>query len=348
MTKGKVLESGSSLGDRIKSIPETFKGWVSGLSDYISGNVREALVTGTALTCLAFGSGCGAMNTVRKDVGQYGDYARQQSSRDYRENFGQAGEELGGAGENLVNVFSAGQAFPHESGALRENDGRGFGKGFVHFMSRALGNLGEGGKDLIFGVYSIPDTIDDASGLKIMPPLSDNYRKTASGMRSMRYASGLVLNPLEAAFKDVPNAFSDGHADNVTGSAFNAFKKGVETGKYGIQGTGNLAIREPIRLFPGETPEGIEKALDWPLLVSSENVSNVLQLEGLGNMKDYQSYREAISEKGHFGTGLEFGESALIAYLLSRRGDSGGDGSAVKKSESGPGKTPSDPGNIFF
>jgi hypothetical protein len=107
----------------------------------------------------------------------------------------------------------------------------------------------------------------------------------------------------------------------------------------------------PFHLAAGKnSTEGVDRALDWVLLVPLELASNSAEMKGFANMQDYKT---AFREKGVIGSVLEFGGSTYIAYRVvdkvvdklkdnsHHNGSSGGNSGGDSGGSSG-GETPPD------
>jgi hypothetical protein len=85
----------------------------------------------------------------------------------------------------------------------------------------------------------------------------------------------------------------------------------IEILKHTGQAVTNLA-RVPVRLIAGDN-EKTDEALDWVLLVPLEFASNIFEMKGIVNMKDYET---AFADKGVIGSILEFAGSTFIVYRV--------------------------------
>jgi len=283
--------------------------------------IKKIAYTGLAGLTLALGaSGCA-------DLAKYRNYAREQGSREVVENVEQAGNHLVGVGKGLVNVATGAYGTDNYK-RLRENDG----KNPLYQAKEAGKSLGKTFEDVGLTLYSLGDVV--AFGL--LPNPNDDYSNTPTLGRPFRYLGRGVCN-LGESVENIANIPTLGLADNFTGTAYGTLKEGVEAVKNTGQVLTNAVIREPVRFVSRDTPE---KTLDWICLVPFEYLSNVVELEGFNNMRDFEDVRK---EKGDIFSFLEFLGSGWLTHeaLDNNKGHHGGVGG-------GPGSTPPDPQGPFF
>jgi hypothetical protein len=273
------------------------------------------------------------------DLDKYRAHAVREGARDSGESLARAGERAGLALEDGLNVFALGYA-SERGEPFRGNDGRGLLDDPGAVPARAGHTLASMGS----GVYSLADliTLDALSDIE-----ADVYWDNDPLVRPFIF-TGRTIGGVWKTTEEVGNALTWGYFDNVTGAAGMCIEDILEFLKHTAEAATNL-VRGPVYLVAGRN-EKTDKMLDWVLLVPPEFASNVVAMQGIANMEDYET---AFADKGVIGSVLELSGSAWLTYEAldelcdelddddshsSRRQSSGGEG------PSDPGTPPTEPG----
>jgi hypothetical protein len=126
--------------------------------------------------------------------------------------------------------------------------------------------------------------------------------------------TGRTIGGVWKTTEEMGNALTWGLFDNVTGCIGLVIEDIVELIKHAGQAVTNVA-RTPFHLVAGKKKnEGLDRTLDWILLVPLELASNAVEMKGFSNMEDYE---KAFAEKGVIGSVLEFAGSTYIVYRVA-------------------------------
>lgn len=271
------------------------------------------------------------------DLERYRTYAVSRGSRSTVESLKKALEGIGLALEDGANVLTLSYASDRGE-PFRANDG----KGFFQEPGNVPRQLGRTLVDFGDGVYSLVD-------LALLNALADKdkapYRDNHPVVRPLVY-TGKTITGLWRTTEEIGNALTWGYFDNLTGPMGMLFEDIIEVLKHSGQAVTNLA-RTPVHLLGGED-SGVDKALDWVLLVPLEMAGNIITMQGFANMDNYET---AFAEKGVIGSILEFGGSSYILYRAVKElhdeltSDNGTEPSPSESGNNGqlPTETPTDP-----
>lgn len=234
------------------------------------------------------------------DLDKYRAYAVAEGSRNTGESLKKAVERLGLTLEDGANILTLGYASKRGE-PFRHNDGKG--------LFQEPGNVPrQAGRTLVDfgdGLYSLIDLV-------LLDALADKnkdaYQDNNALLRPFVY-TGKTIGGLWRTGEELGNAITWGYFDNLTGSAGMCFEDIIETLKHTGQAVTNVA-RAPVHMLGGKD-SGLDKALDWVLLVPLEMASNIVEMKGISNMDDY---RTAFADKGVIGSILEFGGSTFVIY----------------------------------
>ena len=238
--------------------------------------------------------------TLGKDLDKYRAHAVKEGSRDSGESLKKALERAGVTIGDGVNVFVLGYGSDRGK-PFRGNDG----KGLLDEPGKVPERAGATAVSFADGLYSIADLIT----LDSLPdPLKDTYQENNPLVRPVIY-TGRTIGGVWKTTEEVGNALTWGYFDNVTGCVGIVIEDILELFKHVGQAATNL-VRVPVQLLAGKK-EGVERTMDWVLLVPLEFVSNSVEMKGISNM---EGYKNAFEDKGVIGSVLEFGGSTFLVY----------------------------------
>jgi hypothetical protein len=234
------------------------------------------------------------------DLDKYRAHAVKEGSRDAGESLKKALERAGVTIGDGVNLFILGYGSDRAK-PFRLNDG----KGLLDEPGKVPQRAGATAVSFADGMYSIADLIS----LDSLPdPLKDSYKDNNPLVRPLIY-TGRTIGGAWKTTEEVGNALTWGYFDNVTGCVGIVIEDILELFKHVGQAATNL-VRAPVQLVAGKK-EGVERAMDWVLLVPLEFATNSVQMKGISNMDDYKN---AFEDKGVIGSVLEFGGSTFLVY----------------------------------
>jgi hypothetical protein len=235
------------------------------------------------------------------DLDKYRAHAVKEGSRDSGESLKKALERAGMTIGDGVNVFILGYG-SDKAKPFRANDG----KGLLDEPGKVPQQAGKAVVSLADGVYSLADLIT----LDALPdPIKDVYKDNNPLVRPLIF-TGRTIGGVWKTTEEVGNAVTWGYFDNVTGCVGIVIEDILELFKHVGQAATNV-VRAPVQLLAGGKKEGVERAMDWVLLVPLEYVSNSVQMKGIANMEEYKT---AFEDKGVIGSVLEFGGSTFLVY----------------------------------
>jgi hypothetical protein len=305
------------------------------------GSVQKALLTGTSGLTLweepklvtegmpgtAYPPEPQGPWTLGGDLEKYRAYAAREGSRDSGESLKKALERAGMAVGSTANVFLLGYASDRAK-PFRENDGKGLFQEPGKVPARAGATIGSFG----YALYSLVDL----AALNALPkPEAAAYTDNHPLVRPVLF-TGRTIGGVWKTTEEIGNALTWGLFDNVTGTIGLVIEDLVELLKHAGQAVTNV-VRAPFHLMAGNKGhEGVDKALDWFLLVPLELASNAVAMKGIANMEDY---RTAFADKGVIGSVLEFGGSTYIVY---RAVDKAVDRHRKNRSNRNPDQTPTE------
>lgn len=236
------------------------------------------------------------------DLDKYRAHAVKEGARDAGESLKKALERAGMAVGDGVNVFILGYGSDRAK-PFRVNDG----KGLFDEPGKVPQRVGTTAVSFADGVYSLADLV----ALDSLPdPLKEVYKDNNPLVRPLIF-TGRTIGGVWKTTEEVGNAVTWGYFDNVTGCVGIVIEDIMELLKHVGQAATNL-VRVPVELVAGKK-EGVERAMDWILLVPLEFVTNSVQMKGIANMDDYTT---AFRDKGVIGSVLELGGSTFIVYRM--------------------------------
>jgi len=235
------------------------------------------------------------------DLDKYRAHAVKEGSRDSGESLKKALERAGMTIGDGVNVFILGYG-SDKAKPFRANDG----KGLLDDPGKVPQQAGKAVVSLADGMYSLADLITfDA----LPDPIKDVYKDNNPLVRPLIF-TGRAIGGVWKTTEEVGNAVTWGYFDNVTGCVGIVIEDILELFKHVGQAATNV-VRAPVQLLAGGKKEGVERAMDWVLLVPLEYVSNSVEMKGIANMEEYKT---AFEDKGVIGSVLEFGGSTFLVY----------------------------------
>jgi hypothetical protein len=236
------------------------------------------------------------------DLDKYRAHAVKEGARDAGESLKKALERAGMAVGDGVNVFILGYGSDRAK-PFRVNDG----KGLFDEPGKVPQRVGTTAVSFADGVYSLADLV----ALDSLPdPLKEVYKDNNPLVRPLIF-TGRTIGGVWKTTEEVGNAVTWGYFDNVTGCVGIVIEDIMELLKHVGQAATNL-VRVPVELVAGKK-EGVERTMDWILLVPLEFVTNSVQMKGIANMDDYTT---AFRDKGVIGSVLELGGSTFIVYRM--------------------------------
>lgn len=239
--------------------------------------------------------------SLGSDLDKYRAHAVKEGSRNSGESLKKALERAGMTIGDGVNVFILGYG-SEKAKSLRANDG----KGLLDEPGKVPQRAGKTIASFTDGVYSLADLITfDA----LPDPIKDVYKDNNPLVRPLIF-TGRTIGGVWKTTEEIGNALTWGYFDNVTGCVGIVIEDILELFKHVGQAATNV-VRAPVQLLAGGKKEGVERAMDWVLLVPLEFVSNSVEMKGIANMEEYQ---KAFEDKGVIGSVLEFGGSTFLAY----------------------------------
>jgi hypothetical protein len=156
------------------------------------------------------------------------------------------------------------------------------------------------------GVYSIIDLMafDGLTDIQ-----KEVYKDNHPIVRPFVFTGRTIGGSWKTA-ENIANTLTWGYFDNFSGSAAMCVGDIVESLKHGGQAVTNLP-RGIVYLTVG-MDEDADKTLDWILIVPWELASNIIEMQGISNMQDYNA---AFKDKGVVGSILELTGATVITYL---------------------------------
>lgn len=234
------------------------------------------------------------------DLDRYRAHAVKEGSRGSGQNIKKAFERAGLTLEDGVNVFVLGYA-SRRGEPFRGNDGKGLLDEPGKVPQQAGATIGSAG----LGLYSVADLIL-LNGLP--DPNAAPYRDNHPVVRPLLFTGRMVGGVWKTA-EEVGNAVTWGYFDNITGCIGMCIEDILELLKHTGEAVTNL-VRAPVHAVAREN-EGVDRAMDWVLLVPLEFVTNATQMKGIANMEDYKA---AFADKGVIGSVIELGGSSFLVY----------------------------------
>ncbi|HNS19130.1 MAG TPA: hypothetical protein PKH24_01450 [Sedimentisphaerales bacterium] len=240
--------------------------------------------------------------SLGSDLDKYRAHAVKEGSRSSGQSLKKALEKAGLAVGDGVNVFILGYGSDRAK-PFRVNDG----KGLLDEPGKVPQRAGTTVVSFADGMYSLADLIAFDS---LPDPIKDAYGDNHPLVRPLIF-TGRTIGGVWKTTEEVGNAVTWGYFDNVTGCVGIVIEDIMELVKHVGQAATNL-VRAPVRLVAGKK-EGVERTMDWILLVPLEFVTNSSQMKGIANMDDYKT---AFEDKGVIGSIVELGGSTFLAYRM--------------------------------
>jgi hypothetical protein len=252
--------------------------------------------------------------SLGEDLDKYRAHAVKEGSRASGQNIKKAFERAGLTLEDGVNVFLLGYA-SRRGEPFRANDGKGLLDEPGKAPQQAGATIGSAG----LGLYSVADLVL-LNGLP--DPNAAPYQDNHPVVRPLLF-TGRMVGGVWKTTEEVGNAVTWGYFDNVTGCIGMCIEDILEILKHAGEAVTNL-VRGPVVAVAGNN-EGVNRAMDWVLLVPVEFVTNAAQMKGIANMEDYKA---AFEDKGVIGSVIELGGSGFLVYrgakeLVDRLDDNG-------------------------
>ncbi|MBP7051677.1 MAG: hypothetical protein KBE65_11730 [Phycisphaerae bacterium] len=240
--------------------------------------------------------------SLGSDLDKYRAHAVKEGSRSSGQSLKKALEKAGLAVGDGVNVFILGYGSDRAK-PFRVNDG----KGLLDEPGKVPQRAGTTVVSFADGVYSLADLIAFDS---LPDPIKEVYGDNHPLVRPLIF-TGRTIGGVWKTTEEVGNAVTWGYFDNVTGCVGIVIEDIMELVKHVGQAATNL-VRAPVKLVAGKK-EGVERTMDWILLVPLEFVTNSAQMKGIANMDDYKT---AFEDKGVIGSIVELGGSTFLAYRM--------------------------------